>query len=175
MNIFYLDKDPVKCAQYHCDKHVVKMVLEYCQLLSSAHRVLDGHLVDGTRRYHLPDWREDKLYHVTHINHPSTIWARTNRSNYEWLYSLLVALNDEYVFRYLKTHKSSADGIISALSLAPNSITIDEFFQPTQAMPDSYKVQGDSIAAYRAFYLVEKSGFLKWKNRPIPDWVLQSQ
>jgi hypothetical protein len=33
MNIFYLDKDPETCAQYHCDKHVVKMILETAQLL----------------------------------------------------------------------------------------------------------------------------------------------
>ena len=42
MNIFYLDADPVKCAQAHVDKHVVKMILEYAQLL--AHRVIDGQL-----------------------------------------------------------------------------------------------------------------------------------
>ena len=28
MNIFYLDKEPRLCAQYHVDKHVVKMILE---------------------------------------------------------------------------------------------------------------------------------------------------
>ncbi len=175
MNIFYLDHDPVKCAQYHCDKHVVKMVLEYCQLLSSAHRVLDGLKNPLTKRYELNDWREDKFYHVTHINHPSTIWARTNRSNYEWLYSLLVALNDEYGFRYSKIHRSFADGIISALSKPPKNISIGEFFEATQAMPDAYKVRGDSITAYRAFYIGEKAGFLTWKKREIPDWVLQAQ
>ena len=41
MNIFFLDKDPIIAAQYHCDKHCVKMILEYAQLLSTAHRVLD--------------------------------------------------------------------------------------------------------------------------------------
>jgi hypothetical protein len=28
MNIFFLDFDTNKCAKYHCDKHVVKMILE---------------------------------------------------------------------------------------------------------------------------------------------------
>lgn len=42
MNIFYLDKNPVMAAQYHCDQHVVKMILETAQMLSTAHRVLDG-------------------------------------------------------------------------------------------------------------------------------------
>jgi hypothetical protein len=42
MNIFALATDPVLAAQMHCDKHVVKMIVEYAQLLSTAHRVLDG-------------------------------------------------------------------------------------------------------------------------------------
>ena len=32
MNVFYLDRDPVKAANDHCDKHCVKMILEYAQL-----------------------------------------------------------------------------------------------------------------------------------------------
>jgi len=42
MNVFYLDRNPITAAQMHCDKHVVKMILEYAQLLSTAHRLLDG-------------------------------------------------------------------------------------------------------------------------------------
>lgn len=42
INIFYLDKNPTKAAEYHVDKHVVKMIQETAQLLSTAHRLLDG-------------------------------------------------------------------------------------------------------------------------------------
>mgnify|MGYP006111384259 CR=1 FL=1 len=35
MNIFCLDKDPVKAAEMMCDKHVVKMIIESCQILSA--------------------------------------------------------------------------------------------------------------------------------------------
>lgn len=42
MNIFVLDRDPYIAAQMHCDKHVIKMICEYAQLLSTAHRQLDG-------------------------------------------------------------------------------------------------------------------------------------
>ena len=42
MNIFYTDSDPVKAAQSLVDRHVIKMILETCQLLCTAHRVLDG-------------------------------------------------------------------------------------------------------------------------------------
>lgn len=45
MNLFYLDRDPYVAAEQHCDKHVVKMIIEYAQLLSTAHRLLDGKLM----------------------------------------------------------------------------------------------------------------------------------
>ena len=65
MNIFVLDNDPFKAAEYQCDKHVVKMVLETAQLLCSAH--------------------ETAPYKRTHYNHPCAIWTRSSLSNYMWL------------------------------------------------------------------------------------------
>ena len=81
MNIFYLHNDPKICAEQHCDKHVVKMILEYAQLLSTAHRVLDGTMYYEpsrrtgrmVKRYYLKDQRKD-LYQATHMNHPSAVW-----------------------------------------------------------------------------------------------------
>ena len=62
MNIFYLSDDPQICAEQHCDKHVVKMCIEYAQLLSTAHSenvanyvwlysLLDSLLKEYTHRY----------------------------------------------------------------------------------------------------------------------------
>ena len=42
MNIFYLDKDPIVAAEMSCDKHVCKMIVESAQMLSTAHRLIDG-------------------------------------------------------------------------------------------------------------------------------------
>lgn len=50
MNIFFLDKDPVQCAQWMVDKHVVKMIVETAQLLSTTHRVLDGEFIIEQKR-----------------------------------------------------------------------------------------------------------------------------
>ena len=50
MNIFYLHKDPEISAKMHCDKHVVKMIIEYAQLMSTAHRILDGDEYEGKQR-----------------------------------------------------------------------------------------------------------------------------
>ena len=76
MNVFYLDKDPVLAASYHCDKHCVKMIVESAQLLSTAHRLLDE------------DDAHSNLYKVAHKNHPSTIWVRSSLENYTWLYAV---------------------------------------------------------------------------------------
>ena len=103
MNIFYLDHDVAKCAEMHNDKHVVKMILEYCQLLSTAHRYLDGVEQIGqtktgrnVKRWKLNDERDTILYSATHINHPSAVWCRQTAANYHWLYKLLVELCKEY-------------------------------------------------------------------------------
>ena len=45
MNIFVLDEDPTIAAQMQCDKHVVKMIVESAQMLSTAHRMLDGKMI----------------------------------------------------------------------------------------------------------------------------------
>ena len=97
MNIFYLDKDPVIAAQMHCDKHVVKMILESAQLMSTAHRFLDG------------DRYADKngLYKLTHKNHPTAIWVRKSKENYMWTWNLLDALLQEYTKRYNKHHNGN--------------------------------------------------------------------
>ena len=175
MNIFYLSNDVRKCAEMHVDKHCVKMVLEYAQLLSTAHRVLDGSLSTGVSktgrkqtRYVLPDSRESVLYRSTHINHPSAIWVRQSDSNYVWLFKMFKALKDEYNFRYDKIHASGQLGNI--LSNQPKNIMKGKFTEPTPAMPDEIKIAGDSIASYKNFYIKNKSHIATWKKRSVPEW-----
>ena len=122
MNIFYLHEDTKECAKQHLDKHVVKMILEYAQLLSTAHRFLDGIQVVGLSksgrkqtRYELSDNRDGILYSATHINHPSAIWVRKSKENYIWLSNMLLALCGEYTYRYGKTHKVERDGLCFVL------------------------------------------------------------
>ena len=78
MNLFILNVDPIVAAQDQCDKHVVKMIVESGQMLSTVHRMLDGtetkrRSVSGktmTKYYELPDEREDIIYKACHFNHP---------------------------------------------------------------------------------------------------------
>jgi hypothetical protein len=176
MNIFYLHADPTLCAQQHVNKHVVKMVLEYAQLLSTAHRLLDGVETLGmtaagrnVKRWQLPDERDDLLYQATHNQHPSALWTRASADNYQCLYHLFVAVLDEYTFRYGKVHTTSK--LLIPLQQSPTHIAQLAFTEPTPAMPDEYKVAGDVAQSYRNYYLGSKSHLFAWKNRPTPDWI----
>ena len=192
MNIFYLDRDPVKCAEYHVDKHCIKMILEYAQLLSTAHRVLDGleviekKMVHGslpirwrnTKKWKLLDSRETLLYSATHINHPSAVWVRQSAMNYHWLYTLLVALCKEYTYRYGKIHKCESSGLVNHLQITPKNINSNlNFTEPTPAMPDDCKVSGNSLQSYHNYYVMNKSHLWSWKgkinSRTQPQWFIE--
>jgi hypothetical protein len=183
MNIFYLHNDPKICAEMHTDKHVIKMILEYAQLLSTAHRVLDGTPTVGLSKmgrkktsYVLSDFRDTILYSATHLNHPSAIWARLSKANYQWLHSLLIELCKEYTYRYGKVHLCERSGLVTALSMIPKKLeTVDRTFdEPFPAMPDEVKVPGNSIQSYRNYYINNKQHLASWRgkvnSRPIPEW-----
>lgn len=160
MNIFYLDRDPSVAAQMHCDQHVVKMILESAQMLSTAHRFFEKD----------QPWCDSKgLYKMTHVNHPSTMWARTSTKNYKWLHSLLVNLCEEYTRRYGKKH--ATERLIEPLQRVPDYLKrFNKFTDPPQCMPDEYK-RDCAVAGYREFYKGDKSRFAAWKKtRPAPVW-----
>jgi len=155
MNIFYLSSCPVDAASFHCDKHVVKMILEYAQLLSTAHHVLDG------------DDAPEGIYKKTHVNHPSSVWARQSSSNYAWLYDLFVECLDEYERRYIREHATSR--LKDTLLRLPKNIPLGGFTPPPQCMPDEYKCD-DAVQAYRNYYNGDKASFAVWNYSATPTW-----
>ena len=165
MNIFFLDRDPQIAAQMHCNSHVVKMILESAQLLSTAHRILDG--TDGV----LPDDRQTVLYRATHKNHPSAIWTRANADNYRWVHDLLYFLIDEYRFRYgNKPH--ATERLLPFLLDAPYNINTKcprVLVAPPQCMPDDCKSL-DTVNSYRTYYVKHKYHIAKWTRRETPEW-----
>lgn len=163
MNIFFLDFDVKKCAKFHCDKHVVKMILETAQLLCSAHHVTIHGTIHDTIQ--VP-------YKLSHKNHPCSIWVRESLSNYLYLCELGLALGEEYTYRYGKTHKS-IEVIQWCLTNRPNIKDIG-FTTPPLAMPDEYKVES-VIDSYRNYYKGAKSTIVSWKNREKPDWFLEKK
>jgi len=152
MNIFVLDYDHEKNAQYHCNRHVVKMVTEQTQLLCSA--------------YYFTDSVPEGIYKLTHANHPCAKWARESLSNWLWLRDDTLALCKEYTYRYGKHHKCEAicDGLpaphIDDIWLTPFAL----------AMPEQYRCS-DAVEAYRSYYNGEKQHLFQWKNRQIPEWI----
>jgi hypothetical protein len=152
MNIFFLDYDPKKCAQYHNDKHVVKMILETAQLLCGVHWVMGN----------------EAPYKLSHKNHPCSIWVRSSLENYLWLCELGLELCIEYEYRYGKKHKTY-DVIMWCILNKPNVSDV-EFTSPPLAMPDHCKVDNNPTKSYRNYYMIEKSSFCKWKGRDIPNW-----
>jgi hypothetical protein len=177
MNIFYIDRDPFKAAEQMVDKHVVKMILETAQLLSTAHRLLDGEEYVGqsasgrkARRWRLPDDRETILYSATHISHPSAVWCRQSNNNYTWLYCHFVGLLNEYTYRYGKTHKCAEPAFRQMLQSLPANIPVGHFTPVTPAMPDEYKVPC-SVQSYRNYYKQGKTHLHAWTKRQAPDWL----
>lgn len=159
MNIFVLDKDPYIAAKYHTDKHVVKMILETAQLLSTAHHVLDKN-----------DWVTKNIYKKTHVNHPCAKWVRESSANYQWAYKLLEALLLEFSVRYGKQH--STHRLLPYLMCNPHTIDYVKGLTPfAQAMPDEFK-DSDAVRAYHKYYNGAKRHLFGWKNSVVPPFIM---
>jgi hypothetical protein len=177
LNIFYVDTDPVKAAQSMVDKHVVKMIVESAQLLSTAHRVMDGVEVDGLsksgrkqKKWILADSREPILYQATHINHPSAIWTRTSVENYNWLVDHFFGLLNEYTYRYKKHHKCEGD-LSFMIQSPPNNLKDYDMTSMPSAMDDEFIISDNPIDNYRNYYRFGKAKLHKWTNRQAPVWI----
>ena len=144
MNIFFLHKDPSRAAKAQCDKHVVKMVLETTQMLSTAAR-RQGH---------------DVGYQSAYPKHPMTIWVGDTRDNFCWTLQHAIELSKEYTVRYSKLHASQK--VIDNIHKYYPNISFDNITEPPQCMPDEFKCD-DYVRAYRDYY-IHKIG--EWKRPP---------
>lgn len=183
MNIFVLDKKPETAAKYHCDKHVIKMCIESAQLLSTAHRLLDGsqstYFSAKSNKYKkhwlLQDVREPIIYKVAHPHHPATKWVMQSSANYNWLYRLFVALCDEYTFRYNKTIKTDLllrDILANLPANIPvcSSDIVSNFVLAMKSSPECMD-HSDPIESYRKFYMTKTKRFgMNWTRRRKPLW-----
>lgn len=153
MNIFILDNDISKNVLYHADKHVIKMILESAQMLSTAVR-LSG---------------IDAGYKPTHIKHPCVLWVSSSLSNWRWLLDLTKGLNEEWRYRY--NHKNNHKSFDVATSLPEPNIDDIGITPFAVCMPDDVKIDNDPVKSYRNYYKINKSHIHSWKNREIPEWI----
>ena len=179
MNIFVLDKDPIIAAKLHCDKHTPKMVVESAQMLSTAHRILDG--VESrrpsksgksmSRYWELKDNRESILYKAVHMHHPCTVWTMQSSENYDWHWRLFSALCDEYTYRYGKIHKTDSE-LRKILANQPKNIPSGKLTKWPLAMKSNPECMfDDTVKSYRAFYKTKQERFkMVWTKRQKPEW-----
>jgi hypothetical protein len=160
VNLFYLDKDPKKCAQYYCDKHVNKILIEIGQILSQIHHLY------GTKT---PPYKSCK---AVSKNLKPLRWAFSSKSNYLYCCDLGKALLDEYKFRYQKdSHKcekviqwltenipSKIEGKRRTKFLLTDNVSIySEYFK-------------DPVEASRYMYVDFKCKNDNWSRRGKPIW-----
>lgn len=86
MNIFATSPDPVRAARALDDQRLIKMILESCQILSTA--------------LHLHGARRAGMCYPTHPGHPCIKWAAAYRGNWQWLWEHAIALDLERQRRY---------------------------------------------------------------------------
>jgi hypothetical protein len=180
MNLFILDYDLDKNAEYHIDKHVSKMQLEAAQMLATTiwidkllgyvPRKLDSEElgVIKAEMATLPDIDERQFlrYKAAHINHPCTIWMRESYDNFEWTQVYVNALNEEAQYRGYKPHASCVE--VNRMPL-PTRLPRKGLTKFAQAMPDDYK-SVDAVEAYRLYYMMDKADIASWKRRDKPSW-----
>lgn len=178
MNIFYVSNDPVQAAEWMVDKHVVKMILESCQLLSTAHRILDGQLYTeksktgrNVQRWKLFDERDNIIYQATHINHPSAVWCRQSIENYSWLVEHMYALLNEYKYRYDKVHKCAS--LAYYIQSPPKNLTEYDWTPMPCAMDNQYIISDNPLTNYRNYYKNGKKHLFAWTKRQPPEWINQ--
>jgi hypothetical protein len=197
MNIFALSVDPKEAAKAHADKHVVKMILEACQMLYTAHWIcvhpelllhrapikiaaaqkllsVPEHMATAPKRKSAD---AEPGFRPVHLHHPCTVWVRTSLANYMWLTELALAIANEYEYRFAcnskgkdKAHSCKAH----ARWLQRNPPPLPEVPRTpfALAMPDEYKMP-DPVASYINFYTGSKKerGLTTYTRRAPPVWI----
>lgn len=171
MNIFVLSINPREAAEAHGDKHVIKMLLEACQMLYTAHwltihpellnerspvKVAKAHKMLPVPEHMLTAPKrkcaDEQGYRPAHVHHPCTIWVRQCLGNYMWTVDLALALADEYEYRWPgKTHSCKAHAQWLKANI-PAGISPRERNGFAVAMDDVYRVKGDPLSSYIQYY-----------------------
>ena len=156
MNIFVTDRCPIQSARNLPDKHIVKMPLETCQMLS----IIYSDWYYGVGKLYKSDGTPYRTSHGAFRNHPCTQWAAANQYNLAWLIRHGYALCDEYTQRYGKVH-TCLDVISQAERIFHRSFShINSLYHAsrkgrdfTRAMPESIKFDTtiDTITAYKQY------------------------
>jgi hypothetical protein len=170
LNIFALHSDPKIAATFYADKHCIKQILEFSQILTASV------IRHGAAENQLPLTKSGTPVKKTHEKHPSTLWAGNTRSNFDWLCEHAKELCREYTFRYGKIHfcekgihqLSSLNYLIPEGELQPFAIAINKDMTCRQ-LPGFESMS--PVDKYLLYYIHDKKRIAKWeKGRCAPDW-----
>lgn len=173
MNIFCLDRNPKIAAEYNCDKHVGKIFLEICQMLT--------YLVPDEMLNFAPKTANDEIRQkpARHYNHPVSKFVRATTGNLDWVIDHAYYLDEERIWRSYgkkKTHFSKQfldwfvdhrgffevpSGDLTEFSVA---INVD---MKCRTQPNFEELS--VIDQYRLYYIYDKP-FATWKRRGVPYW-----
>ena len=185
MNIFVISFNPKEAAEQHCDKHVIKMILETTQLLYHCWAFFDEdywrsfiemelslnttliNMQESGQKVNFNTYKSGK----GHMNHPCSKWVRESVENYKWLCALGLHLCEEKMHRWPKNKQHSCLGHLEVLSKnIPRELPIIPLTRFALAMPEAYK-QESVIHSYHMYYNMEKNKMFEWTNRESPDWI----
>ena len=158
MNVFACHSSPDMAARALADRHVVCMVRETAQILSTTARELG-----------LDD---SDLYASTHLHHPVVVACIWDSGYRNWVIRHGRALAREYTHRYDRVHASSVvlDRAAHRLrQLGPPSI-LTSF---PLAMPEEFKFD-DPHESYRRYLAAKYSRWgqaARWTRRTRPSWT----
>lgn len=175
MNLFFLHHRPDICAEYHCDKHVVKMIIEIVQMLYTAHLLLCSQ--------NLPKDHYRKI--STHM-HPTAIWIRKRKENYLYAAELACSIAYEYTRRYNRIHSCEKHALWLKQNLPCFNNLCEKYKEsvvfafnknleakgmtPVPLCMPSDCYLSDPIESYRKYYKMYKAYFVRWKTRDVPSW-----
>jgi len=175
MNLFVLSEDPKEAAESHGDKHVVKMILEACQMLYTAHWTaaypdllkersaikiskaqkllsIPVHMESAPKRKSA----DEPGFRPVHLHHPCTIWIRACLGNYMWAVELALAISDEYEYRWPgRTHACKAHAVWLKNNIPPG-IKKTKRRDFAVAMDDEYRIPNNPVASYINYYIGSK-------------------
>lgn len=148
MNLFILDEDPKKSAEYLDDARLVKLILEAAQMLSHAAAS------NGAQTTYKPLPKQ-------YTRHPVTLWVCRTRGNYLNTLSRFISMLEVYTLRFNKIHKCSAvvQELINATPLIPvGPLESYQNSAANQSYNISFKHLSNVVDAYRQY--IE----YRWKN-----------
>lgn len=197
MIVHLLDKNPVLCARYHCDKHVLKTsIIQYAQILSCAHQA------------HKDSKQKDKeifkqILDRTILSNPFVRWVGLSPTNYNWLFTVFNELLNEYQVRFEKEHPIKAQMLeLLSFNMLNEKVDLETcnfnktygHFPITDAMRpftlyekyklimadngnrllyDTTKSNIDRVLTHRAFYIFHLGDYdiVEYTNRGIPPFL----